>query len=174
MSGVSQIKIIESIKTLKTLLNEQKTSDNFQKIQVLYLLKSKQVKTITEVAQIVGKHRVTIQSWLRCYQEEGFEGYLKSKSGGGRKSIIPHYIILQLQEKLEKTADFNSYREIQDWLAKEFHLKISYDVVYYLVRKKLKITFKKNKTNSNLLLIMLVQNILKLKVTFLLFFYIIL
>lgn len=79
MSGVSQVNIIESIATLKTLLNEQKTSDNFQKIQVLYLLKSKQVKTITEVAQIVGKHRVTIQWWLRCYQQEGIQKFLRDK-----------------------------------------------------------------------------------------------
>jgi putative transposase len=143
MAGVSQVKIIESIELLKTLLSEQKTSDNFQKIQVLYLLKSQQIKTITEVAQIIGKHRVTIQYWLRCYQQEGIEELLKDKSGGGRKPFISPQIIEKLCEKLDTNSDFQSYKEIQDWLNKKFQLEVSYDVVYYLVRKKLKYTFKK-------------------------------
>lgn len=143
MTGVSQVKIIESIDLLKTLLSEQKTSDNFQKIQVLYLLKSQQIKTITEIAQIIGKHRVTIQYWLKCYQQEGIAKLLKDKSGGGRKSFISPEVIEKLQDKLEKANDFQSYKQIQDWLNKEFQLEVSYDVVYYLVRKKLQYTLKK-------------------------------
>lgn len=146
MSGISQIKIIESIETLKQLLHQQKTSDNFQKIQVLYLLKSKQVKTITEVAKIVGKHRVTIQWWLRCYQQEGMEEFLrdkKDKNNGGRKSLIPDSVIKILTEKLRDTSDFKTYKDIQHWLNQEFQLQVSYDVVYYLVRKKLKYSLKK-------------------------------
>ncbi|AFZ55151.1 helix-turn-helix domain-containing protein [Cyanobacterium aponinum UTEX 3222] len=146
MSGVSQVNIIESIATLKTLLNEQKTSDNFQKIQVLYLLKSKQVKTITEVAQIVGKHRVTIQWWLRCYQQEGIQKFLrdkKDKNSGGRKSIISDSVIKILTKKLRETPDFKTYKDIQHWLNQEFQIQVSYDVVYYLVRKKLKYCLKK-------------------------------
>ncbi|WP_017294391.1 helix-turn-helix domain-containing protein [Geminocystis herdmanii] len=143
MAGVSQVKIIESIEQLKTLLSEQKTSDNFQKIQVLYLLKSQQVKTITEVASIIGKHRVTIQYWLRCYQQEGIEELLQEKKGGGRKPFISPQIIDKLRDKLDKNTDFQSYKEIQNWLNKEFQLGVSYDVVYYLVKKKLKYSPKK-------------------------------
>ncbi len=146
MSAISQVKIIESIETLKQLLNHQKTSDNFQKIQVLYLLKSKQVKTITEVAKIVGKHRVTIQWWLRCYQQEGIEEFLKDKkdkNSGGRKSLIPDNVIKILMEKLADDFDFKTYKDIQNWLNQEFQLQVSYDVVYYLVRKKLKYSLKK-------------------------------
>ncbi|MGI0480393.1 helix-turn-helix domain-containing protein [Geminocystis sp. CENA526] len=138
MAGVSQVKIIESIELLKTLLSEQKTSDNFQKIQVLYLLKSQQVKTITEIASIIGKHRVTIQYWLKSYQQEGIEGLLQEKKGGGRKPFIPPQIIDKLRDKLDNNNDFQSYKEIQIWLNQEFELGVSYDVVYYLVKRKLK------------------------------------
>jgi transposase len=152
MSGISKIKIKESIETLKSLLNEQKTSESFQKVQVLYLLKSQQVNTITEVAEIVGKHRVTIQNWLRCYENEGIAGILKEKRGGGRKLIISAEIIEKLREKIEKTSEFSSYQEIQTWLEREFQLKVSYDVVYYLVRKKMKLFLLVKKPKNNLLL----------------------
>jgi transposase len=144
MSGISKIRIRESVETLKILLNEQKSSDSFQKVQVLYLLQTQQVKRITEVAQIVGRHRVTIQGWLRCYELEGIEGLLQEKIGGGRKSIINEDMIQKLREKLEETSEFNGYKDIQTWLSQEFQLDVSYDVVYYLVRKKLKINLKIN------------------------------
>jgi transposase len=144
MSGISKIKIKESVETLKHLLNEQKSSNFFQKIQVLYLLKTQQAKTITEVAEIVGKHRVTIQGWLQCYEKEGIEGILKEKNRGGRKSLISGEISDKLREKLEKEAYFSSYQEIKIWLEREFGLKVSYDVVYYLVRKKMKFFFLVN------------------------------
>jgi transposase len=139
MSGVSKIEIKESIDSLKALLNEQKSSETFQKIQVLYLLKNQQVKTITEAATIVGKHRVTVQKWLSCYQQEGIEGLLQQKTRGGRKSAISEMVVERLKEKLQATSDPINYQEIQHWLETEFDLKVSYDVVYYLIRKKLKL-----------------------------------
>lgn len=93
MSGVSHIKILESVETLKKLLEQQKTVDRFQKIQVLYLLKGGKIKTITEVAQVVGRHRVTVQYWLKCYQQEGIEGLLKNKKRGGRNSLVPPVLL---------------------------------------------------------------------------------
>jgi transposase len=139
MSGVSKIEIRESIDSLKALLNEQKSSETFQKIQVLYLLKNQQVKTITEAATIVGKHRVTVQKWLGCYQKEGIEGLLQQKTRGGRKSAISEMAVVKLKEKLQANSEPINYQEIQHWLETEFDLKVSYDVVYYLIRKKLKL-----------------------------------
>lgn len=166
MSGISKIKIKESIETLKSLLNEQKSSDFFQKIQVLYLLKTQQVKTITEVAEIVGRHRVTIQGWLRCYEKEGIEGILKEKTGGGRKSIIAAEIMDKLTEKLEKTSDFSSYKEVQTWLEKEFQVTVGYDVVYYLIRKKLNFFFLLKKAKNKLLFILFSENFMRFKLYF--------
>jgi transposase len=151
MAGISQIKIKESLETLKKLLNEQKNSDSFQKIQVLYLLKSEQIKTITEVAQIVGKHRVTVQGWLRIYQQEGIEDLLSNKMGEkGRKSLIPESIIEQLREKILNESSLKSYKEIQLWLENKLGQEINYDVVYYLVRKKLKVSLREKKPQNNL------------------------
>lgn len=148
MSGVSKIKIKESIETLKLLLNQQKSSENFQKIQGLYLLKSKQAETITEVAALVGRHRITVQGWLRSYSKGGIEALLTEKTVGGRKSSIPDWAIEILKEKLQNSLTFETYTEIQLWLETELDIKVSYDVVHYLVHDKLKISLKKNSTKD--------------------------
>ncbi len=145
MSGVSKIEIKESIEDLKTLLNQQKTPENFQKIQTLYLLKTQQAANITQAALIVGRHRITVQGWLGRYQQEGMEGLLASKPRRGRKSTIPDWAIALLQEQLVTTSNLTSYKAIQRWLEKQLNTKISYDVVYYLVRDKLKLSLKKTK-----------------------------
>ncbi|HIK38668.1 MAG: helix-turn-helix domain-containing protein [Geminocystis sp.] len=139
MSGVSHIKILESVETLKKLLEQQKTVDRFQKIQVLYLLKGGKIKTITEVAQVVGRHRVTVQYWLKCYQQEGIEGLLKNKKRGGRNSLVPPCVVAKLNQELANNPSLGSYKDVQMWLKQKFQLQVSYDVVYYLVRKKLNI-----------------------------------
>lgn len=151
MSGVSHIKILESVEILKKLLEQQKAVDRFQKVQVLYLLKSGKVKTITEVAQVVGRHRVTVQYWLKCYQQEGIEGLLKNKKRGGRNSLIPPSVVAILSRELANNPSFTSYKDIQLWLEQKFQIQGGYDVVYYLVKKKLNIILKPNRKHFFLL-----------------------
>lgn len=46
MSGVVKINISEAPATLKTLLGQQKTARGKERVQALYLLKTKQVETV--------------------------------------------------------------------------------------------------------------------------------
>jgi transposase len=112
---------------------------------VLYLLKSQQVKTVKQLAELIGRHRITVQGWLRTYREGGLEELLGEKLPGGRKSSIPPWAIAQLTAKLEESPTFSTYREIQAWLELELEIKVSYDVVYYLVHDKLKISLAKTR-----------------------------
>lgn len=59
MVGVSNIQIDESEAELETLLRPSQSLKDKERLQVLYLLKAKQLK-VKEVAQVVGKHRGTI------------------------------------------------------------------------------------------------------------------
>lgn len=61
MAGVVKINITETAEELKILMSQQKSGQNFVRIQALYLLKTGQVKTVTALSLILGKHRVTIQ-----------------------------------------------------------------------------------------------------------------
>jgi len=71
--------IKETVAELHNLLNQQQSISSFKKIQVLYWLKTNQVKTVKEIAKKLGVHRVTVHNWLRKYREEGIIGYLKLK-----------------------------------------------------------------------------------------------
>jgi DNA-directed RNA polymerase specialized sigma subunit len=59
MVGVSNIQIDESEAELETLLRQSQNLKDKERLQVLSLLKAKQL-TVKEVAQVVGKHRGTI------------------------------------------------------------------------------------------------------------------
>lgn len=61
MSGVVKIDITESPETLKTLLAQQKTAAGKERVQSLYLLSTKQVETVQQLAAVLGRNRVTVQ-----------------------------------------------------------------------------------------------------------------
>jgi hypothetical protein len=61
MAGVYKITISESEAELKKLLITQKIGLNKERIQLLYLLKTEQVTTVTAAAKIIGRNRVTAQ-----------------------------------------------------------------------------------------------------------------
>lgn len=61
MSRVVQINITESPLELKQLLKSQKTADGKERVQVLDLLKTNQVKTVQQLAGLIGRNRATVQ-----------------------------------------------------------------------------------------------------------------
>jgi transposase-like protein len=56
---------------LKIIMAGQRTVTNRQKVQTLYLLKSGFSQSITDVAKILGVHRITVQRWFKQYSEGG-------------------------------------------------------------------------------------------------------
>ena len=72
MVGVTNIQIDESEAELETLLRQSQNLKDKERLQVLYLLKAKQLK-VKEVAQVVGKHRGTIHRWLSNYEQGGID-----------------------------------------------------------------------------------------------------
>jgi transposase len=142
MTGVCKLDITETSEELKSLLQEQKSASNFQKVQALYLFKIGQVKTVKDLAVTLGRNRITVQRWLHTYRTEGLAGLLKVKHGGGRKPVIPEAAMAGLQKRLQDPNSFSSYGEIQTWLQSEYGLDVSYKVVYATVRYKLKAGLK--------------------------------
>jgi hypothetical protein len=64
MAGVYKL-ATETEADLKQRLRGQKTASDTDKerIQLLYLLKTKQETTIQSTATLLGRHRVTVQEW---------------------------------------------------------------------------------------------------------------
>ena len=61
MAGVYKLDISESEAELHELLRQQKTVSGKERVQVLYLLKIKKAKTVSEVAELIGRNRGTVQ-----------------------------------------------------------------------------------------------------------------
>ena len=144
MSGVVKIEIRESADTLKTLLKKAKTPQEKERIQTLYWLKTKTVTTVKQIAIMLGHNPVTVQKWLRKYRTGGLDLFLvEPKTNlGGRPSSIPESVIEKLTEELQKPSGFQSYGEIQQWLATCFDINVPYRTVHQLVRSKLKSKLK--------------------------------
>ena len=147
MVGVTSIQITQSKAELEELLRESHNLREKERIQVLYLLKSKQLK-IQEVAQVVGKHRGTIHRWLSKYSQGGIDALLSFKYSPGRKSKLPVWAMKALEKQLQKPQGFKSYRQIQQWLDKSLGLEIQYATVHRLVRYKLQAKLKVPRTTN--------------------------
>ncbi len=143
MSGVVKIEITESAETLKKLLTKASTPQEKERIQTIYWLKTETVKTVKEIAIMLGRNRVTVQKWLRKYRTGGIKLLLESKKNqGGRPRSISASAIAKLKEELKNPEGFQSYGEIQVWLRNCFDIDVAYRTVHEQVRYKLKAKLK--------------------------------
>jgi transposase len=133
MAGVYKLDIIESEADLKALLRNQKTASAKERIQLLYLLKSGQAQTVDRAASLLGRHRVTLQTWLRRYRQGGLDRLLEKKVPPGRQRSIPQWAQDALSKRLAQHEGFNSYGEICQWLQIQLGISAPYKTVYQLV-----------------------------------------
>jgi putative transposase len=60
-----QQRIKVTVSELKIIMQRQRTITNRPKVQALYLLKSGSSQSITDVAELLEVHRITVQIWLK-------------------------------------------------------------------------------------------------------------
>jgi transposase len=137
MAGVYKLDITESEQDLKHLLRTQKTAFAKERIQLLYLLKSSQAQTVESAASLLGRHRVTVQKWLRLYRNGGLAELMERKVAPGRKHSIPQWAQDALSKRLEHPEGFNSYGEICQWLQTQLGISAPYKTVHQLVHYRL-------------------------------------
>ena len=137
MSGTYHLEITESEAELKILLRTQKTASAKERIQLLYLLKSEQAKTIQQAASLLGRHRVTLQKWARRYRQGGLEQLLSHKPRSGAKSTLPQWAETALSDRLAQPEGFESYGAIQHWLVTELGIEAPYKTVHKWVHYRL-------------------------------------
>lgn len=142
MAGVTKLEIKETVEELRQLLRKQKTGSNKERIQALYLLKMRQVKTVQHLAEVLGRGRITLQRWLRLYREGGLSSLLEQKKSPGRPKIISEAVRSQLKKELLVEQGFKSYQEIRTWLRAVEGVEASYKVVHDTVRYQMKAKLK--------------------------------
>lgn len=148
MAGVYQVEIRETEEELKQLLRQETTGSGKERIQVLYLLKTKKALTVQEASQLVGRNRVTVQEWLGKYREGGLEKLLSKKAKTGRPRKIPLWAEKALSKRLEDSEGFERYGEICQWLEEKLGIFANYKTVHQLVYYRLKASPKIARTKS--------------------------
>ena len=138
MSGIVKITICESTSELEELLKQRQYQEVKERIQTLYWLKTKQVKTLTQIASMLDKDRTTVSRWLSRYRKGGLKKLLwKGKSSGRTRKITPE-VEQKIKRELEQPEGFSSYKEVQRWLEIVEDVKMSYSGVHKIVRYRLK------------------------------------
>ena len=137
-------KIKDNLDELQSRLQKEKDSDRKQRIHMLVLLKSGQVRTRKEVARHLAVHRNTIRDWLTKYEANGIDGLLKIKPLGqpeGQRSLTDD-VLSSLKQRLEDPSGFGSYIELKSWLTETHEVSIKYHTLYRIVHYEQKAKLK--------------------------------
>jgi putative transposase len=135
---------------LKIIMSQQRTVTNRQKVQALYLLKSGLSQSITDVAEVLGVHRITVQRWFKQYREGGLSSLLKLGKSTGRPRAISSEIIAGISTKInEDSCEFKSYKEIARWVEENYQVSVKYQTLHKQIRYRMKAKLKVPRRLSN-------------------------
>ena len=81
-------------------------------------------------------HRVTVGHWLEAYEAGGLENLLERRYPPGRLPSLTEEERAILRAELEKPEGFQSYAQIQQYIADTFGVEMKYKAVYALVHDK--------------------------------------
>ncbi len=126
--------IHESVEELKERLRQETRARQKQRLQALYLLKSGQAKSRTQVGELLGVSRRTVGEWLGRYEAEGLEGLLEIRTHTNRAYSLSEAQDARLREKLSEPEGFPSYTAAHAWVNETFGLDLGYKLVHQIVR----------------------------------------
>jgi transposase len=95
--------ITEDLDDLKELEKHHRYSHLFQRVRMLWLLKSEECRNLGEAAQALGYSWRQCQRWFATYQEGGIEELLKSRvHERGRQELVTPEALDDLGEAMKK------------------------------------------------------------------------
>ena len=143
-----QIVIEESVEFLEKQLKHARTASQKERLQLLWWLKTGQVKQHQELAHRLGRDTSTVTRWLQKYRRGGLSKLLEFKTAPGQAPHLTLEALSGLKERLEQGSAFKSYREIVEWLKTEYDLELTYATVYSWVHYRLKAKLKVPRPHS--------------------------
>ena len=136
MANAKNITVKESLSALKTLLKSQPIHKS-SKIKMLIEIK----KSITSLSKIslaekIGVAPASVQTWRLIYAKAGIDGLLKDDRGGYKPSLITKAAHKKIELKLNSPeAAFSSYKQLHDWVTKEFTKEMKYNSLRHYVKR---------------------------------------
>ncbi len=137
MSRPFKLEIAESEAELKKRLQFAREAIHKEKLQMLWWVKSGQVKQQQEIAQRLGRDTSTVTRWLQQYHHDGLKGLLEIRKAPGAVRKLSDEVLADLQQQLNRPEGFSSYGEIVEWLEIKHGVTVKYATVYQWVRYRL-------------------------------------
>ena len=136
MAKQIELEIRESESELSSLLNGQTKLLQYQRAKALLLIKQGKVAYTYQLARKLKRERKTIYNWLKLYEREGIESYLRIKSRGSGRERIPDEMRQAVSERLsDPLTTITSYVELLDRIEQRFGTVLNYKTRYSHCRK---------------------------------------
>jgi transposase len=148
MSRPFNIEITESEADLKKRLQHAREAIHKEKLQMLWWLKSGQVRQQQEIGNRLGRDTSTVTRWLQKYRRGGLVELLQIKKAPGNERKINGEVLADLQRQLQNPQGFSSYGAIVEWLQHKHGLTVEYGTVYATVRYLLGAKLKEPRPQS--------------------------
>ena len=131
MAKQIDLEIKESESELKALLNHQTKLLQYQRVKALLLIKQGKAVYTYQLANKLKRERKTIYNWLKLYNKEGIDAYLKVKSRGSRREEISEEVRQAIAESLSNpSTTMTSYVELLEWIESNFGILLNYKTLY--------------------------------------------
>ena len=134
--------IREDEATLKQRLQQEHDGHKKPRLQMLYLLATRQAQDRQDVARLLGVHRNTIGRWLARYAAGGMDSLLATYVPPGKPISLAPAVLASLEQVLRRPEGFASYEVLRQWVAQTHGVQINYKTLYTLVRTRFKTKLK--------------------------------
>jgi transposase len=130
-------KIKESAEEIREMLKNESQVKKQNRLQALYLIVTKEAKSRSKVAKILGFNRNSISDWFHLYEVGGLQKMLEIAKPPGAKPKMTSEAIAEIKEVLATQRGFRTYKEIHQLVVNKYQIAIGYGGVHKLVRYKL-------------------------------------
>ena len=136
--------VFESVEELQALMAGTSDLQRKQRVHLLLLIRSGKVLSRQAAAAHLAAHRNSVGDWLAKYERGGVEAMLDIGSPGAKPGIrvLPPPALTALKARLDEEG-FDSYKQIQEWIGREFALDVPYPTVHRIVRHRLQSKLKR-------------------------------
>lgn len=135
MQQTIQVPVKESVSELRSY--QKRFPSKFKALQMLILIKQQGSLSKYKLASLLGSGHSSVVNWRRSYLQGGIEALLIENRGGFKKGKITAAAEKKLASRLHNPKEgFRSFIEIQQWLEKEFGIKMEYHAVNKYVKRK--------------------------------------
>jgi transposase len=134
--------IPEEVAALKERLQHEHDGHKKPRLQMLYLLASRQAHTRQNVARLLGVHRNTISRWLAVYATGGLAALLATYVPLGKPVSLAPEVLASLEQALRHPVGFASYEALRQWVRRTHGVEVKYKTLYTLVRTRFRTKLK--------------------------------